>query len=110
MKLDFSYILVGLDGIGLTQDKQSLIAGRVLATQLATGSSKENDLMKFMDWAFKLYKDEIIDLDRADQKLLREYIIETQLTNLVKNQLLNTLDFNKSENGQEEKVKHGKSV
>jgi len=99
MKLDFNYNLVGLDGIGLTQDEEVLIAGKVLATQLATGSSKEPDLMKFMDWAFKLYKGEIIDLDRADQKLLREYMVETQLTNLVKNQLLNTMDSNKSENG-----------
>jgi len=110
MKLDFNYTLVGLDGIGLTQNEETLLAGKVLATQLATGSSKENDLMKFMDWAFKLHKGEIIDLDRVDQKLLREYIVETQLTNLVKNQFLNTLDSNTSDNGQEEKVEHGQSV
>ena len=92
MKLDFNKQLVDLDG--KTIDNTNL--GKVLAQQLV--QSNKGDALKFWELALKLQKGEIIDLDTADQTLIKEFIKSTDtLSNMGKAQLLLVFETTKNQ-------------
>lgn len=85
MKLDFNFNFIGLDEVAFEGGN----AGKTLAGALA-GASK-GDALKYWDWAKKLFKGEVLDLDKSDQETLKTFVKESDsFTVLAKAQLLET--------------------
>jgi hypothetical protein len=85
MKLDFNFNFIGLDEVAFEGGN----AGKTLASALA-GASK-GDALKYWDWAKKLFKGEVLDLDKSDQETLKTFVKESDsFTVLAKAQLLET--------------------
>jgi hypothetical protein len=83
MKLDFNFDFVGLDEVAFEGGN----AGKLLAGALA-GATK-GDSLKFWDWAKKLFKGEILDLDKSDQETLKTFVKDSEsFTVLAKAQIL----------------------
>jgi hypothetical protein len=83
MKLDFNFDFIGLDD----QVFEGGNAGKMLAGALASAS--KGDALKFWDWAKKLFKGEILDLDKSDQETLKTFVKDSEsFTVLAKAQLL----------------------
>jgi hypothetical protein len=86
--LDFNANLKGLDGQEIKDEKNEVITlGKMLANQLAfTG---KGDALKLFSMAQKMYNGEVLDLDKSDEGVLKEFIKNNeQLTVLAKAQLL----------------------
>lgn len=83
MKIDFNKPLLDLDGKELPDTN----IGKILANVLC--SQTKGDALKLYDWGRSMYKGEILDLDRADQDLLKSQIKDSEsLTILAKAQML----------------------
>ena len=83
MKLDFNFDFIGLDD----QVFEGGNAGKMLAGALASAS--KGDALKFWDWAKKLFKGEVLDLDKSDQETLKGFVKDSEtFTVLAKAQLL----------------------
>jgi hypothetical protein len=83
MKLDFNQPIVGLDGTVIEGSNM----GRILADQLVI--STKGNAIKYWEMALKLHRGEVIDLDQADQSMVKEFIEKHEsLPNLTKAQLL----------------------
>ena len=83
MKLDFNFDFIGLDD----QVFEGGNAGKMLAGALASAS--KGDALKFWDWAKKLFKGEVLDLDKSDQETLKGFVKDCEsFTVLAKAQLL----------------------
>lgn len=83
MKLDFNFNFIGLDDHVFEGDS----ASKMLAGALASAS--KGDALKFWDWAKKLFKGEVLDLDKSDQETLKGFIKDSEsFTMLSKAQLL----------------------
>lgn len=97
MQYDFNIDLKDLDGNTVKSlDGQPETAGKLLARSLANQS--KGDALKLFGWAQKMWKAEKINLDKSDQKLLREFIENNeQITILAKAQLLDILEKKESE-------------
>jgi hypothetical protein len=55
----------------------------------ALASSSKGDALKFWDWAKKLFKGEVLDLDKSDQETLKGFVKDSDsFTVLAKAQLL----------------------
>lgn len=84
MKLDFNFNLQDLDG----KELEGANAGKLLANTLI--QQTKGDAVKYWEWALKLNKGEIVDLDSSDQESMKSFIKESeQVTVLAKAQLLN---------------------
>jgi len=93
MKLDFNVPIYGLDGQALPNAN----LGKLLAETLV--HQPEGDVIKLYDWGLKLYNGGVIEVDRADQQYLENFIKSSkQITLLGKKQLL---DIVNSTNGTE---------
>ena len=89
MKIDLNTPLLDLDGTTIIKDEngKEIILGPLLAGYLIRHT--EGDAMKFWEWAQKMHKGEVLDLDTTDQGTVREFVKqEKTLSNLVKAQLL----------------------
>ena len=83
MKLDINFDFIGLDD----QVFEGGNAGKMLAGALASAS--KGDALKFWDWAKKLFKGEVLDLDKSDQETLKGFVKDSEsFTVLAKAQLL----------------------
>ena len=82
MKLDFNFDFIGLDD----QVFEGGNAGKMLAGALASAS--KGDALKFWDWAKKLFKGEVLDLDKSDQETLKGFIKDSELPIIYKAQIL----------------------
>ena len=90
MKVDLNIVLVDLDGKEI--DKSN--AGKLVANLLSL--DRKGDSLKYWDWALKLNKGEVLDLDPSDFDTLRRFIKgNDNLTNLVEAQVLTQLDKTK---------------
>lgn len=89
MKLNFNFNLKEPDG----KENPQMNAGRLLSQELAREmATDETKIWKLFDWSRSLAKDETLDLDTADQEILRKTIIENKgLIALIKGQLLEVL-------------------
>lgn len=92
MKLDFNKPFLNLDGQAIEETNQGKILAQALSQSL---DAKETDILKYWEWALKLNKGEILDLDQADQVKLKAFIDKAQFNVLVKFQLLD--NFSKKE-------------
>ncbi len=83
MKLDFNQPIVGLDGTVIEGSNM----GKILADQLVI--STKGNALKYWEMALKLHRGEEVDLDQADQTMVKEFIEKHEsLPNLTKAQLL----------------------
>lgn len=88
MKLNFDKHILDLGGNPI-QGAQKL--GQFLAEMLVMQA--EGNVLKHFDWALKLHKGEVIDLDKADKEYLKGFVENHKTTSiLVKAQMLSTLD------------------
>jgi hypothetical protein len=58
--------------------------GKVIAHALA--SATHGDALKLLSWALELHNGRVIDLDKSDQILFKDFISNSGLNNLVKYQ------------------------
>ena len=87
MKIDFNKPAKDLDG----DEMENTHLGKLIAKALVNQS--KGDPLKYFDWAVKLHKGEVIDLDKADQKTLRAFIETNEsITILAKYQILEEMD------------------
>jgi len=87
MKVDLNKNVKGLNG----EDLQDANMGKIVANSLVAGT--KGNAIKFFDWAMKLYNGQVIDLDKADQKTLKDFIENNEtLTILFKAQVLEQLE------------------
>lgn len=93
MKIDFNFIIKGLDGKELTGDHSNVNAGMLLGNLIA-GTNKSNDILKWMGWAQALYNLKPIDISENEKKEIKDFIEKSeQLTMLAKIQLMERLDY-----------------
>ena len=86
MKIDLNAPIIDLDG---TEIKDSNM-GKIVAQMLI--SETKGDALKFWDWAQKLYKGEILDLDKSDQEVFKNFIKDTEkIPVITKAQILDRL-------------------
>lgn len=86
MELNFLGIVTNLDGSPVIENGNPIELSKALANNLA--NSTEKDPIKFYDWAMKLYKTGVLDLDRSDFELLKKFISEMPFSVLFRAQLL----------------------
>lgn len=88
MLLNLNKKFVALDGI---EAKEDLTIGQVLSQAIASVRGNLNPL-KSMPWAYALYKNESVELDQVDLKLLQEFVKSLdKLTPLASYQILNEI-------------------
>lgn len=92
MQTNFNVVLTGLDGQPLKdQTGKDQTAGSILAASLVSVS--KGQILKFYDWAKKMYNAEPINLDREDRKTLKEFVEQNdQITILAKAQIIEILE------------------
>lgn len=79
-------------GLGGEEGKDTI--GKILGGILAqSASTDKNRILKFGDWALKLWKGETLELDKADEDTLREAVISSEgATIWLKHQILAAMD------------------
>lgn len=86
MKIDLNKPVLELDGT----EAPNTTMGKILAQLLV--SETKGDALKLWDWAQKLYKGEIIDLDKSDQETLKSLLKDTdRLPVITKAQILEVI-------------------
>ena len=86
MKINLNSALVDLDGKEIADSNM----GKILAQLLI--SETKGDALKFWDWAMKLHKGEVLDLDKSDQEVFKTFVKETEkLPIITKAQILEKL-------------------
>lgn len=86
MKINLNSALVDLDGNEIADSNM----GKILAQLLI--SETKGDALKFWDWAMKLHKGEVLDLDKSDQEVFKNFLKETEkLPIITKAQILEKL-------------------
>lgn len=90
MKLNFDFKFKDLTG---KETEFAAHAGEILGNLLASDTSKKNQAVRFFSWAIKLHDKTGLDLEKADQTTLREFIESVDgLTALMRAQLLDYMD------------------
>lgn len=96
MKLNFNQPFLDLDGKEIREsDTENTLTnqGKTLSKSLsASFDAKETDVLKYWEWAVKCHKGEVLELDKSDQKKLKDFIEKTQFNVLVKYQLLENFE------------------
>ena len=86
MKIDLNKSVLDLDG----KEIDNANMGKIVANFLVNES--KGDPLKFWEWALKLNKGEVLDLDKSDQDTFKTLIKETEkLPIITKAQILEQL-------------------
>lgn len=72
MKINFDAPILNLDGEEMMDGPVKSNMGKILGNALIM--TPKGEALKFYDWALKLNKGVDIDIDRADQELLKAFI------------------------------------
>lgn len=88
MKLNLNKVCLQLDGKPVTDTELTL--GQLFANMLVSGA--KGDILKFYGWGIKLMANETLILDKADLKVMKEFV-EANETNpiLLRAQLLEAI-------------------
>lgn len=86
MKINLNKNVVGLDG----QEIQDSNIGKILANVLVSGSNPNHQKITY--WAIKLYDGEELDLDPSDVLIFEELVNNSNLTNLVKTRIIESIE------------------
>lgn len=68
MKIDLNKSVIDLEGKEIADSN----IGKIVAQMLIQAT--KGDALKYWDWAQKLYKGEILDLDRSDQEVFKNFV------------------------------------
>lgn len=98
MRLDLNWQLKNIELLGFSdeeiknsENKESLHAGKLLATLLVKSTDAENPV-KFFDWALSLHRGEAIEVDKGDMEILKKFVKgHANLFALVKAQILEAI-------------------
>ncbi len=92
MKVNFNYEILDMESRPMLDvDQTPAMAGKILANALVM--QPEGEIIKYFDWALRLHRGEIIDLDRTDQNVIKEFIKNSRtMVILVKVRLLEAFD------------------
>ena len=86
MKIDLNKNVIDLDGNQI----EGANMGKIVAQFLVNES--KGDALKFWDWALRLNKGEVLDLDMSDQETFKSLIKDTEkLPIITKAQILEAL-------------------
>lgn len=103
MKLDYDFRFHDLAG---EVSPEAGHAGELLSLLLAGDQKKKDQAVRFMGWAMRLHNKEVLDLDKADQKILRDFINEVDgVSALIRSQLEAPLDAKEEEDAPKGKSK-----
>lgn len=90
MKLTFDFKFKGFDG---KASEQAAHAGEILGNLLASDTQNKHNAVRYFGWALKFHNKEGVDLEKADQTLLKEFIESAEgLTALMRAQLLEHIE------------------
>lgn len=81
MIIDFNKNLIGLDGKPMIENDQPIFLSRSLANNLVNGA--KGDAIKFYDWALKLYREGVLDLDRRDWEVLKQFVSDLDTVSIL---------------------------
>lgn len=86
MKIDLNAPIIDLDGSNIQDSNMGKIVAQMLITET------KGDALKFWDWAQKLYKGEVLDLDKSDQEVFKNFIKDSEKIPIItKAQILDKL-------------------
>lgn len=86
MKIDLNAPIIDLDGSEIKDSNMGKIVAQMLITET------KGDALKFWDWAQKLYKGEVLDLDKSDQEVFKNFIKDSEKIPIItKAQILDKL-------------------
>lgn len=86
MKIDLNAFIIDLDGSEIKDSNMGKIVAQMLITET------KGDALKFWDWAQKLYKGEVLDLDKSDQEVFKNFIKDSEKIPIItKAQILDKL-------------------
>jgi hypothetical protein len=87
MKLDLNKPIFNL----LSEPIPNTHLGKFLGDEIAASNSQP--VVKFFDWAVKLYRTGLIEIDNSDRELIKKFIEDSpRMTVLVKGQLLKEIN------------------
>lgn len=90
MKINFKVPFLQITGEDVVEDGKIQYMHEALANRLVM--SKNNDPMRFLEWARVLYATGVLDIERSDQDTLRTFLKNLDDVVLVKAQLLERFD------------------
>ncbi len=77
-------------GIGMPNETNGQAIAKII---LQSNSTNEPNIYKLFDWALQLGKNELLELDEGDVKILRDWVVShTELFLLIKTPVLRELD------------------
>ena len=86
MKIDLNAPIIDLDGSNIQDSNMGKIVAQMLITET------KGDALKFWDWAQKLYKGEVLDIDKSDQEVFKNFIKDSEKIPIItKAQILDKL-------------------
>lgn len=86
MKVNLNKNVVDLSG----QEIQDSNIGKILANVLANGSNSNHQKITY--WATRLYNGDELDLDPSDGLVFEELVNNSNLTNLVKTRVIESIE------------------
>ncbi|MBT6045792.1 MAG: hypothetical protein HOG49_03120 [Candidatus Scalindua sp.] len=89
-KLNFDKVLVDLEGKAILEAGKEINLKQLVSNLLL--QAREGDAIKLYDWAGKIYKDGLIEIDDSDIKKLTEILNKAQLPVITKAQILKVLE------------------
>jgi hypothetical protein len=90
MKLDMNKPIMNVDEKPYLERGEVLLANKAFAHFLWNG--KDADVIKFTDWATKLYSDGFIEIDESDKAKLIEKVDNAELINFIKRSYLDCIN------------------
>lgn len=91
MKINFATPFLDLEDNEVVENGATLTLNKVIAPVMAS-QNEGVDVMKFYDWSRGIYKGGVIELDRTDLEIIKNFIKDSkQLSVLAKGRLLEAL-------------------
>jgi hypothetical protein len=88
MKLNLDFQIKNLDGDAMPSEQAN--ASKVLAGALS--SANKGNAIKLHDWALRLWRKEVLEIDKVDKEFLEAFVESTEtLTVLAKVPILNAI-------------------
>lgn len=92
-KINFSTAICNLEGTAMTQGDKPLLMKDIVANTLCIAKAKTGEVIRQLNLAMEIYKaKEVMDIEDADAKLIREVLSTADLSTLVLGQILKLID------------------
>jgi len=92
-KLNFTQPIVNLEGVAMKQGPNELLMKDIVANTLCISKAKQGEVVRQLNLAMEIYKSkEVMNVEDADVKLIRDVLITADLSTLVLGQIIKMLD------------------